>query len=227
MKKIWYLTKSDLTDRRIIKVFAYQAKEKIIAYMDAGAFQDLYHGQEIDIIFYLPSCEKKDQILLPVNRDYGQSVNLQKIAIDSKITEKIIQNKKEYSVRMKIEGNVYDSCMREDADALDDLYIEETKEEVSPIVNEHSRKIVELSVLEEEMTFRSYLHNSFLLHGFYNYGHVIIEKKNGFIRLGVPGNYYDRELMVAKMFGFPDFEPGKGESIQNGTFGYFYTKGNL
>ena len=44
-------------------------------------------------------------------------------------------------------------------------------------------------------------------------------------RLGVPGNYYEREQMVAAMFGFPDFEAAReGETIGNGTFGYYYTR---
>lgn len=87
------------------------------------------------------------------------------------------------------------------------------------------RKIIELGVLEEEMLFRSYLHNSFLLHGYYNYGHLVLDERNGESRLGVPGNYYEREQMVAAMFGFPDFEPAGKEKIQTGTFGYYFTKG--
>ena len=87
------------------------------------------------------------------------------------------------------------------------------------------RKIIELSVLEEEMLFRTYLHNSFLLHGYYNYGHLVLDERNGESRLGVPGNYYEREQMVATMFGFPDFEPAGKEKIQTGTFGYYFTKG--
>lgn len=87
------------------------------------------------------------------------------------------------------------------------------------------RKIIELGVLEEEMLFRTYLHNSFLLHGYYNYGHLVLDDRNGESRLGVPGNYYEREQMVATMFGFPDFEPAGREKIQTGTFGYYFTKG--
>ena len=65
----------------------------------------------------------------------------------------------------------------------------------------------------------------FLLHGYYNYGHVMIDESGEEPRLGVPGNYYEREQMVAEMFGFPVFEPAReGEHITNGTFGYFYTR---
>lgn len=87
------------------------------------------------------------------------------------------------------------------------------------------RRVVELSVLEDEMLFRAYVHNSFLLHGYYNYGHLVLDEKNGRSRLGVPGNYYEREEVVAGMFGFPDFEPAKGREKQTGVFGYYFTKG--
>lgn len=66
--------------------------------------------------------------------------------------------------------------------------------------------------------------NSFLLHGYYNYEHLILtrEMKKGEERyyLGVPGNFYDREKQVALMFGFESFEC-KTEPAQTGDYGYF------
>lgn len=106
-------------------------------------------------------------------------------------------------------------------DSLDEPDADDEREELQT----GFRKIIELGVLEEEMLFRSYLHNSFLLHGYYNYGHLVLDERNGESRLGVPGNYYEREQMVATMFGFPDFEPAGREKIQTGTFGYYFTKG--
>ena len=106
-------------------------------------------------------------------------------------------------------------------DSLDEPVADDEPEELQT----GFRKIIELGVLEEEMLFRTYLHNSFLLHGYYNYGHLVLDERNGESRLGVPGNYYEREQMVATMFGFPDFEPAGREKIQTGTFGYYFTKG--
>lgn len=105
--------------------------------------------------------------------------------------------------------------------AIEELEAEELLQEET-----EEKRIVQLAVLEDELIFRSYIHNSFLLHGYYNYGHVMIDESGEEPRLGVPGNYYEREQMVAEMFGFPVFEPAReGEHITNGTFGYFYTKG--
>lgn len=66
--------------------------------------------------------------------------------------------------------------------------------------------------------------NSFLLHGFYNYRHIILGKEKGgeteLVYLGVPGVYYEREKMVALMFGFEAFECAGGIA-QQGKFGYY------
>lgn len=74
--------------------------------------------------------------------------------------------------------------------------------------------------------FSQYEDNSFLLHGYYNYRHILVgpvlEKPVGAMRIGVPGNYYKREEVVAEMFGFLDFVPAKGET-KTGSFGYYYT----
>lgn len=63
--------------------------------------------------------------------------------------------------------------------------------------------------------------NSFLLHGYYNYRHIILGREpDGFFYLGVPGVYYEREKMVALMFGFEAFEC-KGGKAEPGKFGYY------
>lgn len=71
------------------------------------------------------------------------------------------------------------------------------------------------------------VNNSFLLHGYYNYRHLIltrVEKRGEILYyVGVPGNYYDREKQVAVMFGFESFECAE-EPAQNGDFGYYMMK---
>lgn len=66
--------------------------------------------------------------------------------------------------------------------------------------------------------------NSFLLHGYYNYDHLILSKEScpegEKIYIGVPGNFYDKEKQVAIMFGFESFE-GKQEPARIGDFGYY------
>ncbi len=66
--------------------------------------------------------------------------------------------------------------------------------------------------------------NSFLLHGYYNYKHLVLKKAEyrGEERyyIGVPGNFYDREKQVAVMFGFEGFE-GLEEPARTGDYGYY------
>ena len=47
--------------------------------------------------------------------------------------------------------------------------------------------------------------NSFLLHGFYNYHHLLYIEEEGNIWIGVPGIYHEKEKMAANAFGFTDF----------------------
>ena len=70
--------------------------------------------------------------------------------------------------------------------------------------------------------YQHLVNNSFLLHGFYNYRHVILGKEEAYY-LGVPGVYYEREKMVALMFGFEAFECAD-EKPKDGVFGYYLRK---
>lgn len=79
--------------------------------------------------------------------------------------------------------------------------------------------------------YQHLVNNSFLLHGFYNYRYLILgkerekEKEKGFY-LGVPGVFYEREKMVALMFGFEAFEC-EGDEAEEGKFGYYLRKVEL
>ena len=72
--------------------------------------------------------------------------------------------------------------------------------------------------------YQKLVHNSFLLHGFYNYGHMILGKLNNEeeapVYIGVPGVYYEREKQAAQMFGFVGFESTE-HPVQAGSYGYY------
>lgn len=73
--------------------------------------------------------------------------------------------------------------------------------------------------------YQHLVNNSFLLHGFYNYRYLILGKENDYY-LGVPGVFYEREKMVALMFGFEAFECPGGVA-RAGEFGYYLRKVEL
>lgn len=66
--------------------------------------------------------------------------------------------------------------------------------------------------------------NSFLLHGYYNYNHLIMardgKRPEEKIYIGVPGNFYEKEKQAAVLFGFESFE-GRQEPVGTGDFGYY------
>lgn len=74
--------------------------------------------------------------------------------------------------------------------------------------------------------------NSFLLHGYYCYRHLILarmqisldeeHKEKKVYILGVPGTWQHREQYMAFMFGFRNFKPVSRENSGNGAFGYWF-----
>lgn len=73
--------------------------------------------------------------------------------------------------------------------------------------------------------YQHLVNNSFLLHGFYNYRYLILGREKDFY-IGVPGVFYEREKMVALMFGFEAFEC-EGGMAEEGKFGYYLRKVEL
>ena len=74
------------------------------------------------------------------------------------------------------------------------------------------------------------VNNSFLLHGYYNYRHLILakieQKGEDIYYVGVPGTFYEKEKQVAIMFGFESFECAE-EPAQAGDFGYYMMRTEL
>ena len=63
--------------------------------------------------------------------------------------------------------------------------------------------------------------NSFLMHGFCNYRHLLFGRlRNGGYLLGIPGIFENQELFMANMFGFPEFKEAASRNPQ-GRFGYW------
>ena len=77
-----------------------------------------------------------------------------------------------------------------------------------------------------------YGHNSFLLHGYYNYRYLILARlgkpgERGRYILGVPGHYGNNEKYMAAMFGFDRFVRSTRQPPRDSRFGYWYTDLNF
>ncbi len=80
--------------------------------------------------------------------------------------------------------------------------------------------------------------NSFLVHGFWNYGYLVLKKEmeegEEILSLGVPGIFEKPEAVMAILFGFPNFEAvsqemvamekEKNQEAEVGTFGCWFVK---
>lgn len=70
--------------------------------------------------------------------------------------------------------------------------------------------------------------NSFLLHGYYCYHHLIfaeiVDRYGCHYILGVPGIYHNRERFMARMFGFECFKSIRKRELKQGDFGYWYVE---
>ena len=71
--------------------------------------------------------------------------------------------------------------------------------------------------------------NNFLLHGYYNYRHLVLIDEGNQLKLGVPGIYHEREARAAATFGFPEFIAEEDVNVtlepqernENQQFGYW------
>ena len=77
-------------------------------------------------------------------------------------------------------------------------------------------------VLQER--YQPMVENSFLLHGFYHYKHLLLgrSKQGRSVQyyLGVPGVLYEKEKAAALFYGFENFE-GAVTPSEEGSFGYY------
>ena len=93
--------------------------------------------------------------------------------------------------------------------------------------NMHKIKRRDLRVLPRK--YWNLANNSFLMHGYRNYNHLLLVEEDGYYLLGVPGIYDIRESRAARLFGFPHFTAGNSSATESfakkepdrGTFGYW------
>lgn len=156
-------------------------------------------------------------------------VKAEKVIEQNNNIKKNIENKKENKTESitenKLENKIEKKPTVENAQLYESKWEQllATYEQIHPYGD--SRVYVKLEPKDFIILRSNYQHlvnNSFLLHGFYNYRYVILGKEKDFY-IGVPGVFYEREKMVALMFGFEAFECEGGDA-EEGKFGYYLRK---
>ncbi len=197
--------------------------------------------------------ERKESRLLGRGGSFSKSGNSHKEKKDIKEEQDIKEERqtepKKKSNREALDGN------REKEVKIEEIILNDKWEQLCrmyPVVHpyEDEREYISIQPKDFVVMTGDYQHlanNSFLLHGFYNYRHIVLgrepveetgaektkndrktERVNstenkgayGDFFLGVPGVYYEREKMVALMFGFEAFECCGGKA-EPGKFGYY------
>ena len=138
----------------------------------------------------------------------------------------------------------------EDDTVVADIKVEEEEKEVDlQVANfEETLRYCKINLSEIHGLPNRYWHyanNSFLIHGFWNYGYLVlketVEETRKRISLGVPGVFEQPEMVMATYFGFPSFEmlpvqveemeigacymgdrENKNQQTEEGTFGCWF-----
>lgn len=106
---------------------------------------------------------------------------------------------------------IFDKVDGNSVDAFDDDYFYDCME-VTP---NQLQQIIGTNVSE----------NSFLMHGYYTFRHILIAKVQSdpnVLFVGVPGIYNNRERFMASMFNFNNFKRSHRSDCRNPHFGYWY-----
>lgn len=135
---------------------------------------------------------------------------------------------------------IQNDCLKEEKVKVEELISEDKWEQLQKSyqkVHPFGDERIFLSIEPKDFVIlqascQKLVNNSFLLHGFYNYRHLILgpdrnlgdEEREQFY-LGVPGTYFEREKMVAVMFGFEGFECDG--AVEIGKFGYYMRRVEL
>ena len=143
--------------------------------------------------------------------------------VDEIIRGEFIKERK--SMKTEVEETLQDELMA--AEELP-VYVEEKK----GVVYEK----IDLSQIRDLPSSNWHLTtNSFLVHGFWNYGYLVLKKEmeenQEKLSLGVPGIFEKPEAVMAVLFGFPEFEvvsqemvaqKEKNQVAEDGTFGCWF-----
>lgn len=97
----------------------------------------------------------------------------------------------------------------QDSGRDEDVALSET---APPSARPSARKIQRADMSQLPRKFWPLANNSFLLHGYHNYGHLMLIEEDGRLWLGVPGTYAPQEARAADLFGFPRFTRSYAES---------------
>lgn len=109
---------------------------------------------------------------------------------------------------VEVAEEMQETSGEDDFDPEEELCVESAQAECEPVEKEHCWKITKIQRNEISILPRCewrLANNNFLLHGYYNYRHLVLIDDGNVLKLGVPGIYHEKEARAAAAFGFPEF----------------------
>ena len=191
------------------------------------------------------SESKADAVMAADSRSKADTF-AEAVAVVEEVVEEKLTEEKQSTELEEILQNMMEETIPDDSSAIKDQEVQpaQMQEEPDPAIVreifENNPRIYpfedneilicakiepkDIGLLPKELWALS--NNSFLMHGYYCYHHLILAKLKDrygcrFI-LGVPGIYHNRERFMAKMFGFDGFKPIRKRELRQGDFGYWY-----
>lgn len=209
-------------------------------YTYAAAFDE--RNYEPDFVTYVDTLKKPEKveftkpvenIVKPQNEDVSKDQNAtteigeidgneQTLEIQE-VPEFLKVTKRKAPERVKYEKSHY---MR--VNDWKDLF--KKYDEVEPFDDDIFCQCVEIA--KEDLKFLppscgNVANNSFLLHGLFNYRHLLLgqckcKRRKKLYVLGVPGRYINSERKLAAMYGFYNFKAARRLGTRTENFGYWY-----
>jgi hypothetical protein len=187
-------------------------------------------------------CQKKAENIEPINMESitddmeSEVVKRQKEKLKGKIKEEkeaaVTEETKETDFEIKKEEKIMANQSEEGTEKPEHPVAARFFENYSRIYPFEDNEVIrcvkiepkDIGYLPKDLWGLS--NNSFLLHAYYNYHHLIFAKiKDRFgcrYIVGVPGIYCNKERFMARMFGLESFKSAAKRELRQGDFGYWY-----
>lgn len=190
---------------------------KLTKTINYSFFRDKGYEKEnfLGIAFYIKgvlvgiSYFGNEEIPLEKLESDAAKITVKATQIENKNIEAVVETEEDKEIETEIETEYIDAFS-------DDEYYD--CKDITP------KELLEL-MEKMGMDGSSIRNNSFLLHGYYNYKHILLAKKAekpGRLYVGVPGTYSNQEKIMASMYGFESFKKSHRSDYRNPEFGYYF-----
>ncbi len=143
---------------------------------------------------------KNEEVQEPLEVEDGKEV-----VMESAVEEPVDPTIEEYLEPVTEEEKTHESLVEHVEKLVEQQELQEEIEEYIPPKTRTYEKIQRQDLARLPRTQWHLANNSFLLHGFYNYHHLLYIEEGEHRWIGVPGIYHEKERAAARAFGFPQF----------------------